>query len=172
MPHNDQNRVVLRPLGGRGSRRGGWIAVGGVAAALVGVALVGRFGGQSVSPAPSPASSAEAVGSSAESSPAAAASAVASNSIASSPGAADPDIFNDPWLGFAVRRSATPGEWVAPQAAPRTVEFVHSRISLSSPGYGTIKVAVGTTAQGALVPTPAGRDEVYGSDADSLEGHS
>ena len=51
MRDDPDHRISLQPVGGRRSRLGGWLAVGAVAALLVGIVVAGRFGGRASDPA-------------------------------------------------------------------------------------------------------------------------
>ena len=178
MRDDRDDRISLQPVGGRRSRLGGWVAVGAVAAMLLGIVVAGRFGGRASEPVPVTASE---PGLAAAPSGLTATGGIGPNATAgTSPtcGAAAPTlvpvvdagVFSAPSLGFLVVRATPVPERIVEHQDRGAVELLFPQTNLPpTPGSGTIEVAVGTIKRGADIHAPDGR-RVYAGTLGELEG--
>ena len=178
--------VRVQPLVGGRSRRGAWLAAGIVAAVLVAVVALGRFGppgagearprstAGAVAPTPGTTRAAASVTPQPIAAPTPRPTATIASGQPAPVGTAAPRASGDDrvyvarGMGYQVRRSDAGPEAIAESFDDRTVAFVYARVSLASRGYGTIQVAVGTPGQGGTLPGPLGDLQVYGDTLASL----
>ena len=178
MRDDPDDRISLQPVGGRRSSQGGWVAVGAVAALMLSVVLVGRFGGRASEPVP--VTQSEPGLAAAPSGPGAigGTSPTATGGISPTCSApaptlvpvVDAGVFSAPSLGFLVVRATPVPERIVEGEDRSSVELLFPQTNLPpTPGSGTIEVAVGTIKRGADIHAPDGR-RVYAGTLGELEG--
>ena len=194
MRDDRDDRISLQPVGGRRSRLGGWVAVGAVAAMLLGIVVAGRFGGRASEPVPVTASepglaaapsgltanggtgtnapSATGPKASGGISPTATAEAslTCGAAVATPEPVLDAGVFSAPSMGFLIARATPVPERIVEHQDRGAVELLFPQTNLPpTPGSGTIEVAVGTIQRGADIHAPDGR-RVYAGTLGELEG--